>query len=162
MAAFLAVAFLVFCAYCAFSESKRTGLFKTFGVYGRVAAYFSLFLPLGIAAFIASFFVQELSIKEAPFMLLVALLGAAPIWWAWRKCPAFLKGKLIVSMLLSGFGVAIKICFFFIGAVWAMTGPKEMVNEDGQPVYLYGNDVYDGSGNLVGHASADHSSYTRV
>ena len=36
----LAIAFLVLCVICATKEAKVTGLYKTFGVYGRLSAYF--------------------------------------------------------------------------------------------------------------------------
>ena len=34
-----AVIFLLLCVICALKESKITGLYKTFGVYGRFTAY---------------------------------------------------------------------------------------------------------------------------
>jgi len=142
-------------------ESKVTGLYKTFGVYGRIAAYFGLFCPIGLVMFVVSFFVEELTIVEGLTFLAMAALGGLIYWNAYRKCPGFLKKKCIPSMMLSGFGVCIKICVFFLGFVWALVGPQEMQDADGNAVYLYGGEVYDGAGNHLGTASADRQSYVK-
>lgn len=157
-----ALAYLIFCAVCAAKESKVTGLYKTFGVYGRVAAYFSLFCPLGIIMFIVSFFIDAIPVAQGFLFLILSVFGAFIIWNAYRKCPAFLKKKLIPSMILSGFGVTIKICLFFLVFVWKLTGPQEMKDESGNTVYVYGGDVYDGSGRKIGVASSDRQSYIRT
>ena len=157
--AILAIAFLVLCVVCAAMESKVTGTYKAFGVYGRVSAYFSMFAPMGLGMFIASFFVPEFA-AERWMMLILALVGAVFYVVAYLKCPDFLKKKLIISLLISGFGVCIKVCFFFIGAVWSLVGPQEMEDSDGRTVYVYDGEVYDGGGNHLGKVNPDRTSYT--
>ena len=74
---FLPFVFLIICVICAFKESKYTGFFRTIGVYGRIAAYLSTLLPLGIIMFIASFFVDGIGTwAERIPMLIAALIGA--------------------------------------------------------------------------------------
>lgn len=158
----IAIIILVLMAFCALRESKVTGLYRAFGVYGRVAAYFSLFCPIGIGAFIASFFMEDSSWAERGGALLVALFGAFFYWNALRKCPSFLRIKCIPSMFISGVGVCLKICLFFIGAVWRVTGPKEVTNSSGQVLYVYDHNVYSPDGTLVGKASPDNTSYTPI
>jgi len=156
----LAIAFLVICVVCAAKESKVTGTFKAFRVYGRIAAYFGLFAPMGLIMFIASFFVPELA-EQRWMMLILAAFGAIFYVVAFLKCPDFLKKKLIPCMMLSGFGLCVKICIFFIGAVWKLTGPQEMVDSDGNTVYVISGEVYDGGGNHLGTANADGTSYAK-
>lgn len=158
--AILAIAFVIICVICAFKESKVTGLFKTFGVYGRITAYLGMFCPMGIGVFIASFFMDVFSIGESFLFLGLAAFGAFFYWNAYRKCPAFLKKKCIPSMIVSGLGLAMKICLFFFSFVWDLVGPQEMQDEHGNPVYVYNGDVYDSSGNKIGVASPDRQSYT--
>lgn len=161
MTAILAIGFLVLCAVCALKESKVTGLYKTFGVYGRLAAYFGLFCPMGLGMFIASFFAEEFSLAASLGFLALAVLGGLIYFNAYRKCPAFLRRRCIPSMLLSGLGVCIKICVFFLGFVWRLTGPQEMTDSSGNVVYLYSGEVYDSAGNHIGTASADRQSYRK-
>lgn len=156
--AILAIAFLVICAVCAVKESKVTGTYKAFGVYGRIAAYFSMFAPLGLIMFVVSFFEDSFA-DQRWTMLILALVGTLFYVFAYLKCPAFLKKKLIISMLISGLGVSIKICLFFIGAVWTLVGPQEMQDSDGKTVYVYEGEVYDGDGNHVGTANPDRTAY---
>lgn len=156
----LAIAFIVLCIICAAKESKITGTFKAFGVYGRVAAYFGLFAPMGLAAFIASFFLPDMGGQGWVYLILAAF-GSIFYVVAYKKCPDFLKKKVIFSMFLSGMGVALKICFFFIGAIWSLTGPQEMIDSDGNTVYVISGDVYDGGGNHLGTVNSDGTSYAK-
>ena len=161
----LAIAFLVLCVVCAAMEAKVTGLYKTFGVYGRISAYFALFGPMGIIAFIATT-VMSIAGVENMFpgnliYLVLAAFGCLFYWNAYRKCPDFLKKKCIISMMISGFGLAVKIAFFFIGAIWKLTGPKEMVDENGETVYVVSGQVYSGDGSYLGDVNSDGNSYTK-
>lgn len=158
----LAIAILVIGVICAVKESKVTGLYKTFGVYGRLTAYFGIYCPLGIGAFIASFFIDGISIGQGFLFLGLAVFGAFFYWNAYRKCPDFLKKKCIPSMIVSGLGITVKLCLFFFGFVWKIVGPKEMQTESGETVYVYGGDVYDGSGRKIGVASPDKTSYIKT
>lgn len=157
----LAIGYLVLCVFCALKESKTTGLFKTFGVYGRLTAYLGLFCPIGLVMFIASFFTESMGVGFPQNMtfLLLAAFGAVFYVIAYLKCPAFLKKKCIPCMMLSGFGLCIKICVFFLGFVWKLTGPQEMSDGRGNIVYYYDGNVYDQNGTLLGKASADRQSY---
>lgn len=160
----VAIAFVIVCIVCAVKESKVTGLYKTFGVYGRVAAYFACFCPLGIVMFIASFFIEQISIGQGFIFLGLAVFGAFFLWNAYRKCPGFLKKKCIPSMIVSGFGVTMKVCIFFLCFVWKLVGPEEMLDENGNTVYVYGGggDVYNASGEKIGVAAPDKKSFIRI
>ena len=161
----LAIAFLVLCIVCAVKESKITGLYKTFGVYGRISAYFALFGPMGIIAFIATT-IMAIAGTENMFpgnllYLALAVIGCLFYWNAYKKCPDFLKKKCIISMMVSGFGLAVKIAFFFIGAIWTLVGPTEMTDEDGSTVYVISGQVYSGDGTYLGDVNSDGNSYTK-
>lgn len=147
---------------CSFAESKTTGLFQTFGVYGRFTAYLGIMCPLGIAMFISSFFEEDISISQGFSFLVPAAIGAFFIWNAYRKCPVFLKKKCIPYMMISGLGANVKLLLFFIGAVWEVVGPKEMEDGLGNTVYVYDGNVYDSSGKKIGIASADKKSFIRT
>ena len=54
----------------------------------------------------------------------------------------------------------LSIILFFIGAIWDLIGPQEYIDSDGNRVYAFQNDVYDGNGNKIGHTS-DYRTYTR-
>lgn len=158
---YAAIIFLVFCAICALMESRTTGLFKTFGVYGRFSAYLGLFCPLGLGMFVASFFKEGegFDFPHNLVYLLIAAVGALFYFFAYIKCPKFLKKKCIPYMFISGMGLCLKICFFFFTFVWKIVGPQEMVDNSGRTVYVYSGDVYDANGKKVGTASADRKSY---
>lgn len=160
MGAVFSILFLALIILSATKESKTTGLYKTFGVYGRFKAYLFLFLPMGIIAFVAAFFDDAMGFPGT--YLLLAAFGALIYWSAYRKCPDFLKKKLFISMCISGLGVCIKIIFFFISAVWTLTGPQEMVDSSGNTVYYYSGNVYSSNGTLLGVANADRTGYVKT
>lgn len=146
--------FLIICAICAFKESKYTGFFRTIGVYGRIAAYFSTLFPLGIIMFIVSFFVKDFAMGAERWSLLIAAaIGAAVIAWSYFKCPAPYKKRLIPCMLVSGLGVALKVAFFFLVFVWKLTAPEVAQLEDGTTVCIdpWNGDVIDPSTGRTGH-----------
>lgn len=145
----LAIAFLVFCGVCATMESKTTGLFKAFGVYGRVTAYLSMFAPLGFIMFIYSFFPD--GVKDGRWgYLLMGILGSGLYYLVYLRCPPFLRKKVILSLLISGFGVTMKIILFFVRAVWNLQKPKEMVDSKGRTVYVFQGEVYSPHGKHLG------------
>ncbi|HIQ59257.1 MAG TPA: hypothetical protein IAB22_07370 [Candidatus Merdivicinus intestinavium] len=156
-----AIILLAAMAFCALKESKVTGLYRTFGVYGRFAAYMSLFCPIGVVMFIASFFTEGTGWAQRGGFLAMAAFGALFYLNALRKCPGFLKVKCIPAMLISGLGLCVKIFVFFIGGVWKLTGPKEVLGADGQVLYLYNHQVYTAGGELVGDAAPDGQSYVK-
>lgn len=158
----ICIAYLALMAVCAMKESQVTGLYKAFGVYGRLTAYLSLFCPLGLGMFVASFFMDDVGFPTNLAYLLVAFLGGLIYWHVYRKCPDFLKKKVIVSLMISGFGVCTKICFFFLGFIWKLTGPQEMFDESGNTVFYYNGNVYDSNGHLVGKASPDRQSFVPI
>lgn len=158
--AILAIAFLVICVIAAAKESKITGLYKTFGVYGRFTAYLSLFAPMGLGMFIASFFMDDMGAERWMF-LAMGLFGCLLCAFVYIKCPEFLKKKVIFALLFSGFGLCIKLCIFFIGSVWRLTGPTVVVGEGGEELYVVGNEVYNGRGDKIGVANADKTAYVK-
>ena len=157
----LAIAFLVICVVCACMESRVTGTYKAFGVYGRIAAYFGLFAPMGLGMFIASFFVRDLA-DQRWLMLGLGLFGSLIYLFVYLKCPEFLKKKVIISMLISGFGLCVKLAFFFIAAVWTLTGPQQVEDADGNTILIYGGEVYSSSGEHIGTVTEDGNSYIPV
>ncbi|MBP3371374.1 MAG: hypothetical protein J6L88_02485 [Clostridia bacterium] len=156
--AILAIAFLVICVIAAAKESKITGLYKTFGVYGRFTAYLSLFAPMGIGMFIASFFMDDIGAERWMF-LAMGLFGCLICAFVYIKCPEFLKKKVIFALFASGFGLCIKLCVFFIASVWRLTGPAVVVSETGEELYVYRGEVYNGRGEHMGTANADRTAY---
>lgn len=163
------VAILVLMVVCASKESKVTGLYKTFGVYGRFKAYLALdFVMVGVMMGISPIIAMatgynmvssgEMTAGSAALFVVVGIvilaLGILLYLTSYRKCPDFLKKKCIPSMILSGFGVAIKVCFFFFGFFWKLTGPQEMVSDNGEKVYVYGGYVYDQNGQKVGETTS--------
>ena len=149
----VAIIFAVICLISSFKESKTTGLYKMFGVYGRVAAFFSIYCPLGLAFFIVSLFTD--TPDSSLTYLIVAIFGAIFYVVAWIKCPAgALKKRLIPSMMISGFGVAMKIVVFYLKFVWDLFEPVDVYDEHGRSIVTVGDDVYDrNSGELINKPS---------
>lgn len=154
MAVIIAIVFLAACVVCATKESKLTGTYKALNVYGRLTAYLALdFLMVGImgilSPILAIFDVQF--VDGGPivgFLLGAVMLALAVLLYfrAYQKCPDFMKKKCIPSMIVSGLGVAIKICIFFLGFVWKLTGPQTMVTDNGEEVYVFSDGTVYGSG----------------
>lgn len=144
----------VLCIFCAFKESKTTGLYKAFGVYGRIKAYLALdftlcgimFVILSVAG--ALFSTDILSAGLSPYVgVLVGIalfaLGYLIYWRAYVKCPPPLKGKCISSMIITGLGITVKIALFFLVFVWKLSEPQHYITSDGRDVYVYGGSAYD-------------------
>lgn len=168
MALVLALIPLVLIIICFTKESAVTGLYKTFGVYGRFYAYLTTcFLAGGICTLvggIASLFIDLEELQGiGSFLYLVVqavlLFGIGLFMYsrAKKKCPDFLRKKLLVSMLITGFGVGAKICLFFLGFVWKLTAPKKVTLGNGQSGYVYCGDVYTSDGTCVGSVSGPDS-----
>ena len=163
--AVLAIAFVVVSIVCAVKESKVTGLYKTFGVYGRFKAYIALdFVGGGLATFLIAiislvnpsigFFTS--AVDAFVFIALgvvLFLIGVLIYWRTWSKCPEMLKSRCVISMIITGLGVAMKLCVFFFVAVWKVAGPKEIVTSHGVKGFVYKGEVYDEAGNHIGVVS---------
>ena len=141
---------------CAIKESRTTALFKAFGVYGRFKAY--LFIDLffaGIALVIGAFVSEDaMGIGSKPLAIIVGVVCVALAVLIYittkRKCPVGLRGRLLISMLISGWGVAFKVAIFFVFVVWRMMMPVEATDEDGNTIYIHGSDVYNSQGERIG------------
>ncbi len=161
--------FLIVAVICAFKESKVTGLYKTFGVYGRWSAYLAFdFLFAGLAMAILGIVDKVQGQGDVKMMLitvvvglLISVLGLFLYKRAYNRCPDFLKKKCIISMIITAMGISLKLALFFIAAVWAITGPKVVVDENGTELYVVSGDVYDGGGNKVGVMSGNNQ-YTKI
>lgn len=151
------IALLALLGYCAYKESAVTGKYLSYGVYGRFKGY--LFTDLLLAGLAYVFFAvvapTSTSLSEALTNLaigIICLVVAAVIFLlTYAKCPSGMRGKLIPSMLITGMGISMKFCLFFISNIWDYIGPEELVDEYGNHVYAFADgDVYDGAGNKVG------------
>ncbi len=171
----LLIIFAVLCIICAFQESAVTGLYRAFGVYGRVKAYLALDLTLAgvllILIPIASLFVPQLAEDVSGigsvFLYLTGgaiclAIGILLYWTTLAKCPPMLKDRCIISMVISGMGIAVKAGIFFLGFVWKLVGPREMVDENGNTVYVFDNDVYSAGGEKIGVLTDNGRSFVRI
>lgn len=152
-----AIAFLVLVLICALKESKRTTLYKAFNVYGRLKAYiFVDFLGAGIAMLVMGIIGSKLDLPRWLAIILgVVLIAIAVLIYILtaKKCPDGLKKGLLISMLITGFGVAVKIAIFFIAAVWVLSTFETISGEDefgGKTSYISMNGkVYNTDGRVV-------------
>ena len=102
---------------CAALESRTTGLYYAWGVYGRIKAFFfgSQFIP----------FLHDLGdmtpAQQRISGLVIITLAILLYLTSLAKCPAHLRGRLFISMLVSGIGVTMKICLFFLPFIWDLT-----------------------------------------
>ena len=133
----LPVIFLIACIFAAFRESKVTAIYKTLNIYTRLSAYLALdFTMAGLFLYIASAFLPLFSdtsvnaLSSFPGIIGGALLfGAGLVLYvrAYRRCPDSLKKKLIPSMIITGLGVSMKICLFFLPSIWHLTTGQETI-----------------------------------
>ena len=150
-----AVVFLIACVLCVTQESKALSPYKYFKVFGRLKAYLAmdftmagLFLYLALIA--SAFFPIS---REAPTF--IGTIGAALLFGlglylyydSYCKCPDFLKKKVIKDMVIVGLGVSMKICLFFIPAIWKVAtyqGPATITVKfiNGRAVSGYYTDQY--------------------
>ena len=166
----LLLLFLILCVVCAFQESKVTGLYRTYGVYGRVSAYLAFDLTaVGAVVLIAAFVPQLREMVNEDFGavtcavagLICLAVGLLLYVRALKKCPGFLKSKCIISMIVTALGITMKLCVFFLFAVWKVTAPKTMVGADGREVFVISGEVYDILGNHVGTMTGPNT-YVRI
>lgn len=103
----LVVVFLILCVICAFKESKVTGTYKAFGVYGRVKAYLALdfifaglaMAVMGIVSLVSGEIGAAGALGSMAFGLVLAVLGVWIYYSTWHKCSEVLKSRCIISML---------------------------------------------------------------
>ena len=131
----VAIVVIVLMLVCAFKESSVTATYKANKVYGRLKAYLALdFVAVGIVG-ILSWFIPQL--KDAGFPIFLGpvclILGILLYVMAYIKCPQPLKKKCIPCMILSGLGVTIKVCVFFLPFIWRMALPDAGVGASGIP-----------------------------
>ena len=159
--AVVAILFAVLCIVCACVESKVIAPYKWFHVFGRFKAYIALdFLIGGLVVLGGMIFglSESTGIGGFPGVILgIVLLALAFLlyWTTLRKCPDMLKKKCLLSMIVVGLGVAMKICIFFIVSIWKIAGPKMVQGSDGEAYILYDGDTYLPNGKKVGHAGVD-------
>ena len=145
-----------FLIYCAIKESAITGTYKAFNVYGRVRAY--LLIDALLFGIIFLFFMFFAGFSNLPGEVAKSALGfiascavAILIYMNTRsRCPEMLRDRLLISMIITGLGVTMKVVVFFIGVVWTLVTPPAMVDTNGNTVYVINKHVYDASGQKVG------------
>lgn len=160
------VVFLILCVICAFKESKVTGTYKALGVYGRVKAYLALdftfaglaMAVMGIVSLVSGEIGAAGALGSMAFGLVLAVLGVWIYYSTWHKCPEVLKSRYIISMLITGLGVSLKVSIFFLGFVWKLVGPTEVTDENGNTLYVIDGNVYDGGGTKVGVVTENNGS----
>ena len=111
--AVLILAFLIFSFYAAAKESEVTARYT--GVYGRLSARFAVTLTaLGV---ILPIVMIVLIVLEGPsaqifpvigFALVSLLTGILLFVNAFKKCPEYLKDKLVISMVITALGSSFK------------------------------------------------------
>lgn len=150
--------------YCAFTESKRISKYKNYRVFGRWWAYTTAtFLLAGASmtvlspsleyAFSKQFnFVQTLMVYILPGISMFCM-GLFMAIRTRRKCGALLpdaQKHCIRDMIFCGMGMGCKITIFFFRVVWEVTKPREIVDSNGNRLYVYDGDVYTEDGRMVG------------
>ena len=149
--------FLVVLAFFAFiivaCIKERSIREKYAGVFGRLGAYFSVYLIgilYGLIAAVAVLVSEGLSLESlsgaaGAFLggVLLGCIGLVPILMARKKCPPHLLKGLVISMLLAGWGVSIKISLrialfflpFFAGGLWPAPVEQSSSNEAQEEYY---------------------------
>lgn len=157
------IVFLILCVICYSKESKVTGLYKTFNVYGRFSAYITVAFMLApiitIYSFIEALLRQENLDSELWFQLFAGIICGVIGFFLFNriraKCPEFLRKKLLISLLTTTFGVSLKILLFFISSTWELIGPKNAVLANGQNGFIYDGEVFTEDGTHVGTMSGE-------
>lgn len=157
---FVAIGFAVLCLICACMESKVIAPYKWFHVFGRVKAYLALDFLVGGVVLLGAAVLGKSDVVGVPGGAGIAIgavllaLSVLLYWTTLRKCPDMLKKKCVISMIVTGLGVTMKICIFFISIVWKITAPKTVEASDGITYIVYDGDVYLPDGTKVGHGGA--------
>lgn len=164
-----AIGFVVLCIYCAFTENKRIGRYKFYGVFSRFNAYLATSLLMaGIAMAILvpvlelteperSGFVQVLMDSVLPGISMFCL-GLFMTIRIRRRCGCFLpdaQKTCVRDMIFCALGVACKFTVFFIRSVWIYAHPSPAVDINGNKLYIWGNGVYHKDGTRVGDLTFD-------
>lgn len=155
---------LILVVICFFKESKTTGLYKTFGVYGRLTAYLFLVCmagPIAIGEELYQVIKNGEKINMGTVLVGIALTVIGVLFYLrlYAKCPDFLRKKLLISLFISSWGVTFKIFLFFIGSVWKLIEPKNVILGNGQSGYIFDGDVYTDDGTCVGSMN-DSNTFT--
>lgn len=126
----VAIVFLVLAIVCAVQESKVTAPYKAYKVYGRLSAYLALDFAFAglmslVMAVVGLVTGEELDsgmsgLAAVGFGVVLTALGVLLYLRAYKKCPDFLRKKCILSMIMTGLGVSVKICLFFLPFVWKL------------------------------------------
>ena len=155
--------------YCIWRESEVTAVYKAFNVYGKFKAYlFTNFICVaivGVVLFIcsiASKIESDFAILGI-FLIIIGVLVSSLVYRSAKSnCPdGYLKDKLMINMIISGWGSGFKSIFFFLNVFAKAVEPKKYIDEDGKIVYVHIDDkVYDECGNLVGKKT-DSNTYLR-
>ena len=165
-----AVLFLAVCVVCACLEKKVTAPYKWFHVYGRFKAYIALDITaVGLMLIIVGIFQPAFmegtnDVFKSPTLevlggLIILIPGLLIYILTVLKCPAFLRGRCIISMLVTGFGVMMKICLFFLVFLWKLDAPEYTTLSDGKTYMIYQGDVYTPDGVCVGRRTG-YGEYT--
>lgn len=168
------VIFLIFSVFCAFKESSITSPYKTFGIYGRLRAFFAFdFTGLGIVLMVGVTFsmlgfewvaMEEfLELVSPPVLFLCGLIsfivGMLIYVFTYKNCPEDFRGKLIIHMIMTALGVIMKVGFFwlmFFLKIWSYTLPDYITGSDGKKYIRYKNgDIYSTNGKRVGNTTGD-------
>lgn len=174
MGLIFAVAIIVLMVMCYKKEGKVTGIYKSANVYGRFYAYITVTCMYGAIACLIGGFASFGLLEDATFPEILGILlfavGGGAIWGAigfflykraYNRCPEPLRKKLLISMIITAFGTALKIFLFFLPGIWDLVGPQEKVGSNGETLYVYNGEVYDAGWNHVGTASADGETYIK-
>ena len=161
---------LVLILICAKKESKVTSVYMHYNVYTRFTAYITISLILaGISSMLGGLLAILIFGSEGVFKtilmvvwclglgLVISGIGVRLYKGIAKNCPAPLKKKLFKSMVITAFGVGIKICVFFLGFVWTLVQPKEVVGPNGETLYVFNGEVYDKDGNPVGTLTGNNT-----
>ena len=170
----LALAVLIFAFLSYSKESKVTGIYKSANVYGRFYAYITTTALYGAIACLIGGIAFVTMLEDAEFAEILGSIacgiGGFALWGAigfflykraYNRCPEALRKRLLISMMITGFGTAVKILLFILPGIWNLVGPEEMVGANGEKLYLYNGEVYDSNWKHVGTASADRTTYVK-
>lgn len=158
--------FLIF-VVCAFKESNVTGLHKALGVYGRFRAYLFvdlLFCGVGMVLILPAVLITtgsfSLEMLAAPIGGIICIMISIVLYrTALSRCPIQLKDDLFKNMLISGFGVAMKMAVFIFPVVWQLATPRfrEVIDSNGNKLLVDSTGtVYSYGGNRIGEMIDDN------
>lgn len=121
------VALLAVSGICAFMEKNTTLAYKSVGVYGKVSGTLTgMCLLGGIFGFVAAI-VPPLRGDSSVISMLISgvvllVVGVLSFYFMYKKCPADMKGRLLLSILITTLGTWMKISLFIIPLVMKLAG----------------------------------------